>query len=231
MSQRNFKNPRNTGDGKKGVARKSASSAKLKSPAAASVHTRSEQSKQAEKKKRRKEMSEEEKKEQQQERRREQALAASAGTLPEYKKWRRRWWVALIVAIVAVLLSWGVSAANSAGVLPQALQGIVGPTSIIGLVVGYAAIIYALYIDLGKIRKIRKAQEQKARTLTKRQKRELDAAMDANDKEYEAELQSGRGFRMPWSKKNAIANDGNGNVIEDGDKGKNARAKASKKGK
>lgn len=216
MTQRNYRNPRNTGDKKKGVARKSASSAKIKSTAGASVYTRSSSSKDADKPKRRRDMSDEEKHEQQQERRRERALAASAGTLPEYKKWRRRWWIALVVAIVAVAASWGFSALNNNGMLPAGAVGAVGVVSVVGLVVGYAAIIFALYIDLGKIRKIRKEQEAKARTLTKRQKQELDAAIDANDQQYEAELQQGRGFRMPWSKKDAIENDGKGNVISNG---------------
>ena len=212
MTQRNPMNPRNQarskhGDGIKGVSRKSAASAKPARPAGASVYVRS---KDADKNKKSKLTRKVEKSvdndpdARQRERKREQALASTVQDMPEYKRLRRIWWVLLVVAIVAVGLSFLQTQLLNSGNYPEALAPYQSPISIALMVVGYGCIIAALYIDIGKIRKLRKLQEEKARSLTKTQRRKLDAAIDARDEKYEAEKQArkeARAAKLPWGKK------------------------------
>ena len=211
MTQRNPMNPRSQNK-PKGKSRKSASSAKLVHEAGASVHASASSSK--DQRTRRKQAESKEREERQKERQREAALGAGAQALPEYKRWRKVWWITIVVAIVGVGLSWLFTAGVSNGILPASFSACSNIVSIIGLVIGYGGIIYAFYIDFRKIRPIRKQQEARAHNLSKRQKRELDAAIAKNDKEYQSELQSGKGFRMPWSKKNGVPTDSKGNVAD-----------------
>lgn len=208
MTQRSQNNPRNQarmkhGDGIKGVTRKSAGSAKIASKAGSSVYTKTSKSAAASKKsKLSKAADEDEKKAQRQrERRREQALGAQLNDMPEYKKWRRIWWIVLVVAVVAVAISFLIAQLRNTG----QIEGQIADTvSIVTLIVGYAGIIGALIIDLGKIRGMRKKLQAQAHTMSKKQLRELDAAIDAGDKAYE-EQRKQRKSRMPWSKKDEKA--------------------------
>ena len=63
------------------------------------------------------------------------------------------------------------------------------------------------YIDLRKIRKIQKAQEAKARNLTKTERRELDDAIAASI-ERDQQRRAERKGKMPWSKKKPEADSG-----------------------
>ena len=65
----------------------------------------------------------------------------------------------------------------------------------------------AFYIDLRKIRKIQKAQEAKARNLTKTERRELDDAIAASI-ERDQQRRAERKGKMPWSKKKPEADSG-----------------------
>lgn len=90
MTQRNFQNARNQGDGPKGKSRKSASSAKLKSKAGASVYAPTKEAKAQRAKqeaKARKSQPAEAKANDpiEQQRRRERAMVSMMRDLPEYK--------------------------------------------------------------------------------------------------------------------------------------------------
>lgn len=188
-------NPRNQ-ERPKGKTRKSASSAKLVRPAAASVSMTTDR---ARKKQKDKERKEKEKAEAAQDRKREALLTVGTQALPEYKKWRRWWVVSLIVAIVCVLASiYG----NDGGVSQQ-FHDLMQPLSIAGIVIGYAAIIFALFIDFKKIRPLRKAQQARAQHLSKSEKRKLDQQIALSEK-AQAE-QKGAKRRMPWDKKETDA--------------------------
>ena len=199
MSQRSYNNPRNQarqkhGDGIKGVSRKSAGSAKIKREAGASVYTKTKpkQGKLA------KNLDDDAKKNQRRkERRREQALGAQLSDLPEYKKWRRIWWVVIVVAVVACIGAFLVGHMQNINAMDEGVAGYLTPVL---LVLGYGGIIAALFIDLVKIRRMRKDLEAQAHTMSRSQLRKLDAAIEEDDKRYE-EARQQRKSRMPWSKK------------------------------
>ncbi len=213
MSQRNPQNARSQG-GVKGHSRKSSSSAKPSRPAGASVRT---SSKANDKKARQSSKESKAREEAQKERQRINALRAGAQSLPEYKKWRRAWMVLLGATVVFIAVSWGTSIAIQNGAVPDSMRDSAGIVQGVGMALAYASLIGAFVVDFRKIRPIRKTQEERARNLSKRQKKELDAAIEANDKVYQAELQKGGNFRMPWSKKNGVETDGKGNVMDTGD--------------
>ena len=144
MSQRNPMNERYNDENRKGKTRKSAASAKPSSTRAATVHTpppKTKKQKKAEARER--------------ERKQEQQMRAATPdsmrveNLPEYKKLRRIWWGCLIGAIVLIVISFLSTRSEALSVL-----------YIPCLVLGYALVIAAFYIDFGKIRKLRKAQQQ-----------------------------------------------------------------------
>ncbi len=199
MTQRNPMNPRNQ-ERPKGKTRKSASSAKLVRPAGASVSVTTDR---ARKKQKDKERKEKEKAEAAQDRKREALLTVGTQALPEYKKWRRWWVVSLIVAIVCVLASWLASIYGNNGEVSQQFHDLMQPLSIAGIVIGYAAIIFALFIDFKKIRPLRKAQQARAQHLSKSEKRKLDQQIALSEK-AQAE-QKGAKRRMPWDKKETDA--------------------------
>ena len=68
---------------------------------------------------------------------------------PEYKRLRRYWWICLIAAIVCIAVSFLTSRTETMTFLYIPL-----------LIAGYVLVIVAFYIDLGKIRKMRKQYEQ-----------------------------------------------------------------------
>ncbi len=205
MTQRNFQNARNQGDGPKGKSKKSASSAKLKSKAGASVYAPSKEVKAKRAKeaaKARKTQPAEAKANDpvEQQRRRERAMVSMMRDLPEYKFWRRIWWVAMGIAFVVIVLTWLPNMLISSGVLGEDFQETASWISTIGFIFAIVARLVAFYIDLRKIRKIQKAQEAKARNLTKTERQELDKAIAASIERDQARRAERKG-KMPWSKK------------------------------
>ena len=143
MTKRNVTHERynNLYDKKAGKSRKSASSAKPLREAAASVYIESN-------KKTKKEKKAEERARAEEERRIDEAVQARLGgnevKNEKIKKWRRIWWVSLVIAILCTLASWTVRER-----VPEVASGII-------MALAYVFIIFALYVDLGIIRKERK---------------------------------------------------------------------------
>lgn len=163
MSQRNPMNERYQQDEEQhaGHTRKSAASAKPKSKAGASVTVKKaaktpEQKKAAQKRARQ---------EQKAEQRRIDRLYYKPDT-ERYKKLRTGWWVCLVGAIVCTAVSWF---ARDAGMT----------VSTIFMVLAYALIIAAFYIDFSKIRKERQAYQERMLALEEKQKKEEKAAARA----------------------------------------------------
>lgn len=144
MSQRNPMNERYTTEKRTGTTRKSAASAKPKTKAAGTVtmgtSKKTPQQRKAEQKEaRRKE----------QERQRELDRKYYKPDTERFKKLKRIWWLSLGGAVVCTLLSW--------------LLRSVEPTWIafICLFGAYALIIFAFYLDFSKIRKERRAYQER----------------------------------------------------------------------
>ena len=135
MTQRSPLNERYTTDKPKGTTRKSASSAKPKREAAATVTVVTKTKTKAEKKA--------ERKKEEQKMRARDARYYNPGT-PEYKRMRRLWVVFIVVALSCSILSFVLMNKVSTAV-----------TTIL-LILAYAGIGIALYIDLVKIRRIRR---------------------------------------------------------------------------
>lgn len=170
MSQRNPQNERYNEENKAGKTRKSAASAKP-SARKATVHEPAPKSKKQKKEEQR----------QRDQRREAQARAMGAELsryedTPEYKKLRRIWWICIASAIALVAVSFLCSRNEQLGFLYIPL-----------LILGYVLIIVAFYIDLGKIRKMKKqhtanlmmgkskearAQQKKARAEARAQEKE-----------------------------------------------------------
>ncbi len=66
---------------------------------------------------------------------------------PEYHRWRRYWWISIVLALSLTALSFVVQIA-----IPDSAVA-----SYVLLGVGYALLIVAIWIDMGKVRKIRRA--------------------------------------------------------------------------
>lgn len=134
MTQRSPMNERNQRENQ-GTTRKSAASMKPKSKAAASVRVQP------------KEKTKEQKKADKRAARQRQAELDRKYYNPpteEYKRLRRIYWVLMVVAIVCVIASFA-----GRGVIPSTPLYV-----ILGL--AYAAIIAALYVDMVKIRRVRR---------------------------------------------------------------------------
>lgn len=206
MTQRNFQNARNLGDGPKGKSRKSASSAKIRSKAGASVYTPSKNAKgktARSGKSKAEQMSEPKASDpQEQLRRRERALVSMMKDLPEYKRWRRIWWILMALAFIAVVVTWIPNMLVSTGVLPEDMQETTAWISSVGFIFAVVALIGAFYVDLRKIRKIQKNQENKARNLTKAERRQLDDAI-ARSIEKEQARRAEKRSKRPWKKEKA----------------------------
>lgn len=210
MSQRNFQNARNQGDGPKGKSRKSASSAKLKSKAGASVYTPSKEAKAKREKARAKNQASaadaKAKESAEQVRRRERALVSMMRDMPQYKFWRRIWWVLMGLAMLVIVLTWLPNMLINNGVISNEYAETASWVSSVGFIFAFAALIAAFYIDFRKIRKLQKRQESKARNLTKAERKELDAAIDeavARDEQRRQE----RKAKLPWAKKKQATED------------------------
>ena len=169
MTQRNPLNERYTDDNRTGKTRKSAASAKVATKAASSVHEPAAKSKK-------------QKKAEQQERDRKirerrgvtgaNVTEAELRQLPEYKRLRRAWWVCLGIAITMTALAWGISAYTGEEI------------SYIPLIIAWACIIVAFYIDLWKIRKLRNQYRYSVNDKSK--------ATRAAQKQHAAELREKR---------------------------------------
>lgn len=144
MSQRNPMNERYTNDSHTGKTRKSAASAKPKSKAAASVtmgtSKKTPQQRKAEQKAARKK---------EQERQRELDRKYYKPDTERFKKLKRVWWLSLGGAVLCTILSWVLR-----GVEPAWL-------AFICLFAAYALIIFAFYLDFSKIRKERRAYQER----------------------------------------------------------------------
>lgn len=148
MSQRNPMNERYNSDTKRGVTRKSAASAKPKSKAAGTVTVGTKKKTPAERKAAQKAARKAE-----QDRQRELDKKYYKPDTERYKKLRRTWWLALIGAVVCVCASWALR-----GVQPDWL-------AIVALFLAYGLIIFAFYIDFSKIRKERRAYQERMAAL------------------------------------------------------------------
>ena len=153
MTQRNPMNDRNTGDSaKKGVTRKSASSAKPKRAAAGSVYTveKSEKIKKQIRKEQEKKLNE-----------KKAAYNKRFYDVPteQYRRLRRMWWICIIFAIAFTAVAFALNT-----MLPQSL-------TIVMMVLAYLLIFAAIYIDMFKIRKIRR-EYQASHSATKEESRE-----------------------------------------------------------
>lgn len=196
MSQRNPLNDRYNTDEKLGQTRKSAASMKPKTKAASSVRL---------------EPTTKTKKEKKQERKaRERAERAKQAELDrkyynpptaEFKRMKRLWWGLLIAAVVFTALSWLVQ-----GHVPD-------PVAFGMLITAYLCIFGALYVDIRKVRKLRReyqaemeakkskelhAAQKQARAAAK--KKQADAPVAAEVKEEEPVSKPrglfGSGFRL-----------------------------------
>ena len=148
MSQRNPMNERYTSESRRGVTRKSAASAKPKSKAGATVTVGTVKKTPAERKAAQKAA-----RKQEQQRQRELDQKYYKPDTERYKKLRRVWWLSLIGAIVCVCGSWALR-----GVQPEWL-------AIVCLFLAYALIIFAFYVDFSKIRKERRAYQERMAAL------------------------------------------------------------------
>ncbi len=171
MTQRNPMNERYQTDERTGKTRKSASAAKPVSKAAATTSDPAPKTK----KQKKAEARERERKEM--EKAHEMGIDSNNMPTVQYRNLRRQYWFALIAAIVCTVLSFVTS-------------GMADPFSnySIGLLVmAYIFIIAALYIDMGKIRKLRKNQQQVMQGKSKAARREQKArAAQAREQQKEA---------------------------------------------
>lgn len=163
MSQRNPMNERYQHDEEQhaGKTRKSAASAKPKSKAASSVTIKKAAKTPEQKKAARKRARQEEKAEQ----RRIDRLYYKPDT-ERYKKLRTGWWACLVGAIACTAVSW--------------FSRDMGMTvSTVFMILAYALIIAAFYLDFSKIRKERQAYQARMLALEEKQKKEEKAAARA----------------------------------------------------
>lgn len=144
MSQRNPMNERYSVDKHQGKTRKSAASAKPKKMVAGTVTTSSPKKTAKEKKAEQKQARREE-----QERQREIDRKYYKPDTERYKKLKRIWWASLIGAVVCVCLSWLLRE-----VQPEWI-------AMVALFLAYGLIIFAFYIDFSKIRKERRAYQDR----------------------------------------------------------------------
>ena len=168
MTQRNPMNDRYTDENRAGKTRKSSASAKPKAERAATVREPAPKTKEQKKKERK----ERERKEAE----KAQALNGRFEQTEGYKTLRRIWWGCLIGAIVLTAVSFYLT--NQEG-----MQSI----SMAAMVIAYALIIAAFYIDLGKIRKERKIYNASIANSNTKEARREQKRMRAEQREMEKE--------------------------------------------
>lgn len=200
MSQRNPMNERYQQEGRMGKTRKSAASAKPATKAAASVHIPGEGPKpkgffaraQA------KSAAQQAKKSKQPDR--AQPMMSVPKT-PEYKKWRKWWGITIALAIIFTVLSFVIMM-----VAPQLEM-----FGYVLLAIGYIFLAVSLWIDLGKVKKLRNQayagmgsnrskaatrarKEAKARAKAEAEKRAEEAARKEVQKEVQKQARKEKGF-------------------------------------
>lgn len=171
MTQRNPMNERYQSEERTGKTRKSASAAKPVTKAAATTSDPAPKTK----KQKKAEARERERKEME----KAHELGIDSGNMPtvQYHNLRRQYWVSLIGAIVCTVLSF----------ITSGMDEPFSNYSIGLLIMAYVLIILALYIDMGKIRKLRKSQQQVMQGKSKAARREQKArAAEAREQQKEA---------------------------------------------
>ena len=168
MTQRNPMNDRYTEENRTGKTRKSSASAKPKAERAATVREPAPKTKEQKKKERK----ERERKEAE----KAQALNGRFEQTEGYKTLRRIWWGCLIGAIVLTAVSFYLTS-------QEGMQSI----SMAAMVIAYALIIAAFYIDLGKIRKERKIYNASIANSNTKEARREQKRMRAEQREMEKE--------------------------------------------
>ena len=178
MTQRNPMNDRYQSDTPKGQTKRSASSLKPKTKAAASVYMRSNEKTPQEKKAIRKE---------QRQKQRELDSRYYSPPTEEYKKLRRMWWVFLVAAIILTAL---------AMIIPNMFPDHTSLTWVF-LIPAYGCIIIALWLDFSKIRKVRQAYQQemikKHSKVDKKENAAHASAAQANQKKESLETAEDKG--------------------------------------
>lgn len=144
MTQRSQFNERYTEEAKpKGVTRKGATAAKPKAAAAASVYIPKTEKTKQQKKAERKERERKEREKQERINKFMPEESKKKLTSPKIKQYRTYWWILLVAAIALTALSW-----FGRELMPEWMAFVV-------LILAYASIAGALYLDLGKIRRER----------------------------------------------------------------------------
>lgn len=189
MSQRNPMNERYTTEKHTGTTRKSAASAKPKTKAASTVtmgtSKKTPQERKAEQKAARKK---------EQERQRELDRKYYKPDTPRFKKLKRIWWLSLLGAVVCTALSWLLRSVEPTWIAFVCLFG------------AYALIIFAFYLDFSKIRKERRAYQERMAALeeaeAKKERKNQHKSAPAEEEltETEPEPKKKRGF---FSKKSS----------------------------
>ncbi len=180
MSTRNPMNERYTTDAARtGTSKKSAASAKPKTPAASTVtivsNKKSPKELKAEKKAR-------EKKER--DKMREEESKYYAPPTKRYKLLRRWWWIDLVAAIACTALSW---------IFQTNEDGSYTAFSVVTMVLAYVFIISALVIDLGPTRKERRRYQELVEDTSTEEHREFverEQAKKEADEARKAEAQA-----------------------------------------
>lgn len=167
----------------KGVARKSAASAKPARAAAQGVRVVSSTGKV---KKSAAPLTKEERKERRRAQREEEDQVASVSNLlmkrePEYKKNQRIWWVLLGGGFAVVLVSFFLSSAAGDAGSSYDVSTPLGLASVVTLVVAYAMIIGALIWEFRKMRPLRNAAMIKAKSMSAKKRQAVF------EEEYEAD--------------------------------------------
>lgn len=167
MSQRNPMNDRYTSEKHTGSTRKSAASAKPKSKAAASVSYGSAKKTPKDRKAEQKAIRKEEAA-----RQRELDRKYYKPDTPRYKRLRRIWWSTISGAAVCTAMSYVTRSMEPSWI------------AVVFLVLAYACIITAFYVDFGKVRKERRAYQTKMYALEiEQRKAEEREAKEAARKE------------------------------------------------
>ncbi len=148
MTRRSITNERYTiEDSNKGSTRKSASQAKPAKEAAGTVYIKDPNAKKTRKQLREEEMEREEKRKKREEKRTstntQTDLSKDGKIRAEIKQWRKIWWVSIGLGVVLVILSW------FAKDMSEVLFGV----TIVG---AYAMVGFALFIEFGKVNKLRR---------------------------------------------------------------------------
>lgn len=168
MSQRNPMNERYNEDKRSGKTRKSSASAKPKATRAATVRDPAPKTK----KQKKEEARERERKAAQ----KENMLSGRFEDTEGYKRLRRYWWIALVGAILCTVASFVIQRYENMQQVSMAV-----------MFAAYALIIIAFYIDLGKIRKERRAYQSEILTSKSKEARKEQKRLRAEQREQEKE--------------------------------------------